>query len=70
MTGVQTCALPISEGQVPPPRQIRKIAPGFFKTEQTKVLYENAKWVDYISDRIPLHFNHSPSGMWVTTLVL
>jgi len=30
------------------------LAPGWFRTEQNKVLYENAEWVDYISDRIPL----------------
>jgi gluconate 5-dehydrogenase len=30
------------------------LAPGWFKTEQNKVLYENAEWVDYITDRIPV----------------
>jgi len=30
------------------------LAPGWFKTEQTKVLYENQEWVDYITDRIPV----------------
>ncbi len=30
------------------------LAPGWFRTEQNKVLYENRKWVDYICDRIPL----------------
>ena len=30
------------------------LAPGWFKTEQNKVLYENAAWVEYIRDRIPL----------------
>jgi len=30
------------------------LAPGWFKTEQTKVLYENREWVDYLTDRIPL----------------
>jgi NAD(P)-dependent dehydrogenase (short-subunit alcohol dehydrogenase family) len=30
------------------------LAPGWFRTEQTKVLYENQEWVDYIVDRIPL----------------
>lgn len=30
------------------------LAPGWFKTEQTKVLYENKEWVDYLVDRIPL----------------
>ena len=30
------------------------LAPGWFKTEQNKVLYENAAWVEYICDRIPV----------------
>lgn len=29
------------------------LAPGWFKTEQNKVLYENKEWVDYLIDRIP-----------------
>ena len=30
------------------------LAPGWFKTEQNKVLYEDASWVEYLVDRIPL----------------
>ena len=30
------------------------LAPGWFKTAQTAALYENAEWVAYIEDRIPL----------------
>ena len=30
------------------------LAPGWFKTSQTRALYENQAWVDYIVDRIPL----------------
>jgi NAD(P)-dependent dehydrogenase (short-subunit alcohol dehydrogenase family) len=30
------------------------LAPGWFKTEQNKVLYENAEWVEYLTDRIPV----------------
>jgi len=30
------------------------LAPGWFRTEQNKVLYENKEWVEYICDRIPL----------------
>ncbi len=30
------------------------LAPGWFRTEQNKVLYENKEWVDYITDRIPV----------------
>jgi NAD(P)-dependent dehydrogenase (short-subunit alcohol dehydrogenase family) len=30
------------------------LAPGWFKTEQNKVMYEDQEWVDYLVDRIPL----------------
>ncbi len=30
------------------------LAPGWFRTEQNKVLYENKEWVEYLVDRIPL----------------
>lgn len=29
------------------------LAPGWFKTEQNKMLYENQEWVEYLVDRIP-----------------
>lgn len=30
------------------------LAPGWFSTEQNKMLYENQEWVDYLVDRIPV----------------
>jgi NAD(P)-dependent dehydrogenase (short-subunit alcohol dehydrogenase family) len=30
------------------------LAPGWFRTEQNKVLYEDKHWVEYLCDRIPL----------------
>ena len=30
------------------------LAPGWFKTEQNKALYENQEWVDYLTARIPV----------------
>ena len=30
------------------------LAPGWFRTQQNAVLYENERWVEYIKDRIPL----------------
>jgi gluconate 5-dehydrogenase len=39
------------------------LAPGWFKTEQNKVLYENAAWVDYICDRIPVHRPGQPKDL-------
>jgi len=39
------------------------LAPGWFKTEQTRVLYENKEWVDYIIDRIPLKRVGKPNDL-------
>jgi NAD(P)-dependent dehydrogenase (short-subunit alcohol dehydrogenase family) len=39
------------------------LAPGWFKTEQTKVLYENKEWVDYLTDRIPLKRPGTPHDL-------
>ncbi|HXN47858.1 MAG TPA: glucose 1-dehydrogenase [Bryobacteraceae bacterium] len=39
------------------------LAPGWFRTEQNKVLYENQAWVEYISDRIPLKRPGRPNDM-------
>jgi NAD(P)-dependent dehydrogenase (short-subunit alcohol dehydrogenase family) len=30
------------------------LAPGWFRTDQNKVMYENSEWVEYLSDRIPV----------------
>src|SRR6267143_6937078 len=30
------------------------LAPGWFRTEQNKILYENKEWVEYLCDRIPV----------------
>jgi NAD(P)-dependent dehydrogenase (short-subunit alcohol dehydrogenase family) len=30
------------------------LAPGWFRTDQNKVLYEDQEWVEYLSDRIPV----------------
>jgi NAD(P)-dependent dehydrogenase (short-subunit alcohol dehydrogenase family) len=30
------------------------LAPGWFRTDQNKILYENKEWVEYLCDRIPV----------------
>ena len=30
------------------------LAPGWFRTDQNKILYENKEWVEYLVDRIPM----------------
>ena len=39
------------------------LAPGWFKTEQTKVLYENARWVEYITTASPSTARASPDDL-------
>jgi len=39
------------------------LAPGWFKTAQNAVLYENKDWVDYLVDRIPLKRPGHPNDL-------
>jgi NAD(P)-dependent dehydrogenase (short-subunit alcohol dehydrogenase family) len=39
------------------------LAPGWFKTKQNAVMYENQEWVDYLCDRIPLKRPGQPSDL-------
>ena len=39
------------------------LAPGWFRTEQNKVLYENQEWLEYITDRIPLKRPGKPADL-------
>src|SRR6266478_1687355 len=39
------------------------LAPGWFRTEQNKVLYQNQEWVDYLCDRIPLKRPGKPDDL-------
>jgi NAD(P)-dependent dehydrogenase (short-subunit alcohol dehydrogenase family) len=42
---------------------VNVLAPGWFKTAQNKLLYENAPWLAYITDRIPLGRPGQPSDL-------
>jgi len=39
------------------------LAPGWFRTEQNKILYENKEWVEYLCDRIPLERPGQPNDL-------
>jgi NAD(P)-dependent dehydrogenase (short-subunit alcohol dehydrogenase family) len=39
------------------------LAPGWFKTAQNAVLYENREWVEYLKDRIPLKRPGAPADL-------
>ncbi|HKF04828.1 MAG TPA: glucose 1-dehydrogenase [Candidatus Sulfotelmatobacter sp.] len=39
------------------------LAPGWFRTAQNKILYENKDWVDYLTERIPLKRPGQPNDL-------
>lgn len=39
------------------------LAPGWFRTEQNEVLYQNEEWVQYLCDRIPLKRPGQPGDL-------
>ena len=39
------------------------LAPGWFRTKQNAVLYENEKWLEYITDRTPLKRPGQPNDL-------
>ena len=39
------------------------LAPGWFRTDQNKVLYEDQEWVEYLSERIPLNRPGQPADL-------
>jgi gluconate 5-dehydrogenase len=49
---------------------VNVLAPGWFRTAQNKVLYENQKWVEYIVDRIPLGRPGQPNDLDGTVIFL
>lgn len=46
------------------------LAPGWFKTQQNAVLYEDQEWVDYLCERIPLGRPGKPGDLDGTLLFL
>ena len=46
------------------------LAPGWFRTEQSKALYEDKEWVEYISDRIPVKRPGQPQDLGAAVVFL
>ena len=49
---------------------VNVLAPGWFKTAQNAVLYENKEWVNYITERIPLNRPGQPHDLDGTVIFL
>ena len=61
--GVQQMTMSLADDWGPHGITVNCLAPGWFKTAQNAVLYENKEWVDYLSDRIPLKRPGKPDDL-------
>ncbi len=52
--GIRQLTMSLADDWGPHGITVNCLAPGWFQTEQNKVLYEDTEWVDYLVDRIPL----------------
>lgn len=52
--GIRQLTMSLADDWGPHGITVNCLAPGWFKTRQNQVLYENQEWVDYLIDRIPV----------------
>ena len=68
--GVKQMTMSLADDWGPHGITVNCLAPGWFKTSQTKALYDNLEWVDYIIDRIPLKRVGHPNDLDGTVIFL
>jgi len=61
--GIKQLTMSLADEWGPQGVTVNCLAPGWFKTKQNAALYENEKWVEYITDRIPLKRPGQPSDL-------
>src|SRR5207248_9879791 len=61
--GVKQLTMSLADDWGPHGITVNCLAPGWFKTEQNRVMYEDPEWVAYLCDRIPLKRPGKPSDL-------
>lgn len=61
--GIKQLTMSLADEWGPHGVTVNCLAPGWFKTAQNAVLYENQSWVDYLTDRIPLKRPGQPNDL-------
>jgi gluconate 5-dehydrogenase len=61
--GVRQLTMSLADDWGPHGITVNCLAPGWFKTTQNKVMYEDKEWVAYLSDRIPLKRPGAPDDL-------
>ncbi len=61
--GVRQLTMSLADDWGPYGITVNCLAPGWFRTEQNKVMYEDKEWVAYLSDRIPVKRPGQPNDL-------
>ena len=61
--GIKQLTMSLADDWGPHGITVNCLAPGWFKTNQNKALYEQEGWVDYLTDRIPLKRPGKPDDL-------
>jgi gluconate 5-dehydrogenase len=61
--GVKQLTMSLADDWGPHRITVNCLAPGWFKTAQNAVMYENKEWVGYLKDRIPLKRPGQPNDL-------
>jgi gluconate 5-dehydrogenase len=61
--GVRQLTMSLADDWGPHGITVNCLAPGWFKTNQNKVMYEDKKWVAYLTDRIPVKRPGQPDDL-------
>ncbi len=61
--GIKQLTMSLADEWGPAGVTVNCLAPGWFRTKQNSVLYENEKWVEYLIDRIPLKRPGQPNDL-------
>lgn len=68
--GVKQMTMSLAHDWGPHGITVNCLAPGWFKTQQNRALYEDPGWVEYLCERIPLGRPGSPSDLDGALLLL
>ena len=61
--GIRQLTMSLADDWGPHGITVNCLAPGWFKTDQNKVMYEDPEWLAYLVDRIPIRRPGQPSDL-------
>ena len=61
--GIRQLTMSLADDWGPHGITVNCLAPGWFRTDQNKVMYEDPEWVAYLTDRIPMRRPGKPTDL-------